>query len=348
MRRRYTLPDTGACPPSDPSGYDELALSRVLKTFFHDACFDGTTSAALFQAFYRDVIDRDVEAHAIGMVHRDGNPFEGVALDADDHACVDFRFCADPKMKWWFDHHPTAFQPPSLREVFERAHWATWVFDPRAPSCAGLIARTLAERWSWQPPAHLRDAVTWADKIDAARFASAEEAVSLDSPAQRLAAWLAHGRSPLDTARYVDLLTRESLADVAARPEIATQLAQVTDERAHKLDAVKHLGVWHDDVIVFDRFDDVGARSPGFLGYLLFPRCAYAVTGTRTGHNIKITVGVNPWLAGPARPAIDIGALCAKYGGGGHAVVGGVTLRGDELARARDTLAHLVQDLVAA
>ena len=95
-------------------------VARVLKIYFHDACFDGTTSAALFSAFYRDVIDKDIVIKPIGMVHRDGNPFEGIPLDADDHACVDFRFCADPKMRWWFDHHPTAFQPPALREIFEQ------------------------------------------------------------------------------------------------------------------------------------------------------------------------------------------------------------------------------------
>ncbi|MBA2545119.1 MAG: phosphoesterase, partial [Deltaproteobacteria bacterium] len=79
-----------------------------LKVFFHDACFDGTTSAALFSAFYRDVVDRGATVQSVGMVHKDGDPFDGVPLDADDHACVDFRFCADPRMRWWFDHHPTA------------------------------------------------------------------------------------------------------------------------------------------------------------------------------------------------------------------------------------------------
>jgi len=320
-------------------------VARVLKVFFHDACFDGTTSAALFTAFYRDHVDRDVTAHAIGMSHKDGNPFDGVPLDADDHACVDFRFCADRRMRWWFDHHPTAFQPPALREVFEREHLPTWFFDPTSPSCAGLIARALRDAYGWQPSAHLADAVRWADKIDAAQFATAGEAVALDNPAQRLAAWLAHGRSPLDTARYVEWLSRSSLAEVAARPEVAAELAAVERERARELDAVRGLGVWHDDVIVFDRFNDLGARSPGFLGYLLFPRCHYAVSATRTPSSIKITVGVNPWFDGePLRR--DIGALCARYGGGGHAVVGGVTLRGDELPRARQTLDALVHELV--
>jgi hypothetical protein len=321
------------------------ALARLLKIFFHDACFDGTTSAALFSAFYREAIERNVEVRPVGMVHRDGNPFEGVPLDADDHACVDFRFCADPRMRWWFDHHPTAFQPSTLRDVFEREHLPTWFFDPAAPSCAGLIARALRERYQWQLPAHLEDAVVWADRIDAAQFSSAEEAVALREPAQRLAAWLAHGRSPLDTETYVDWLSRASLAEVAERREIAPQLAAVEAERERELDAVERLGVWHGDVVVFDRFDDVGARSPGFLGYLLFPACLYAISATRTPTSIKITVGVNPWSTQERRH--DIGELCARHGGGGHAVVGGVTLGADELPRARETLATLVRELTS-
>jgi len=318
-------------------------VARALKVFFHDACFDGTTSAALFSAFYRDVIDPQAQIYPVGMIHRDGNPFEGVPLDADDHACVDFRFCADPRMRWWFDHHPTAFQPPELRDVFERARSATWFFDPAAPSCAGLIAHALQRGWDWEPPPHLLDAVRWADKIDAAQFPSAEQAVALDNAAQRLAAWLAHGRTPLDTAHYVEWLSRDSLDDVAARPAVAAELDAVAAERARELEQVKRLGVWHGDVIVFDRIADPGARSPGFLGYLLFPSCLYTVSATRSSTSIKISVGTNPWAR--ARRRHDIGELCARHGGGGHAVVGGVTLRPDELPRARETLRAIVREL---
>lgn len=318
-------------------------MARVLKIYFHDACFDGTTSAALFSAFYRDVIDRSAEVIPVGMVHRDGDPFDGVPLDADDHACVDFRFCADPRMRWWFDHHPTAFQPPELREVFERDHLATWFFDPRSPSCAGLIGRALASGWDWQPPPHLAEAVAWADTIDAAQFASAEAAVALVEPAQRLAAWLAHGRTPRDTARYVGWLARHSLAEVAALPEIAEELRAVERERAHELEELQRLGVWRGDVVVFDRFDEPGARSPGFLGYLLYPTCLYQVAGTIAAQSIKLSVGVNPWTKHRRRH--DLGALCARYGGGGHAVVGGITLRPDELDRAKQTMAAIVAEL---
>jgi hypothetical protein len=318
-------------------------VARVLKIFFHDACFDGTTSAALFAAFYRDVIDRSVEVRPVGMSHRDGNPFEGVPLDADDHACVDFRFSPDPRMRWWFDHHPTAFQPPSLREVFEREHRSTWFFDPTAPSCAGLIARALAAGWDWKPPPHLVEATQWADIIDAARFASPEDAVALTQPAQRIAAWLAHGRTPVDTAHYVEWLSHDSLAQITARSEVAAALAAVEAARARDLDEIRRIGVWHGDVVVFDRLDDPGARSPGFLGYLLFPSCLYAVSGTRHAQNIKLSVGVNPWSK--QRRRHDIGALCARFGGGGHAAVGGVTLGPDEIVRARETIAAVVREL---
>ena len=106
---------------------------------------------------------------------------------------------------------------------------------------------------------------------------------------------------------------------------------------------MKALGVWHGDVIVFDRFDDPGARSPGFLGYLIYPSCLYAVSGTQHDQNIKISVGVNPW--NPQRRRHDIGALCARFGGGGHAAVGGVTLGPDEIGRARATMTAIIHEL---
>jgi hypothetical protein len=279
------------------------------------------------------------------MAHRDGDPFEGVPFDADDHACVDFRFSPDPKMTWWFDHHPTAFQPDRLRKVFERERKPTWFFDPTAASCAGLMARMLASHHGWRPPGHLVDAVVWADKIDAADFATAEQAVALELPAQRLAAWLAHGRSGSDTARYVDWLTHSSLGEIAERPELKQQIAIIQAERARELEATKRLGVWHDDVIVFDRLTEVGARSPGFLAYVVFPKSLYAVAAARTHTAIKISVGVNPWTTATRQSDLDVGALCARFGGGGHAAVGGVTLRPDEVARARQTVAELVQAL---
>ena len=104
----------------------------------------------------------------------------------------------------------------------------------------------------------------------------------------------------------------------------------------------------HGDVVVFDQLDLVGAAAsanPGFLGYQLFPTARYTIAAMRGDRAIKVSVGFNPWC-GAARTH-DIGALCEALGGGGHAVVGGVTLRLDETSRARAATASLVAALTS-
>jgi nanoRNase/pAp phosphatase (c-di-AMP/oligoRNAs hydrolase) len=54
----------------------------------------------------------------------------------------------------------------------------------------------------------------------------------------------------------------------------------------------------------------------------------------------RISVGHNPW-SNEGR-VHNIAALCEKYGGGGHASVGGISLPGSELPRARE-IANLLR-----
>jgi hypothetical protein len=314
-----------------------------LKVLFHDRCFDGTASAALFGRFYRDAIAAGAEVEPVGLRHRDGDPFEGVAFDGDDHACVDFRYSPAPELRWWFDHHATAFQPPALRAAFEARQSPTQVFDPEAPSCAGLVARTLEQRWQWTPPAGLAEAVRWAEVIDAAAFSSASEAISLDLPAQRLAAFLGATEDDEHVLRYVRALGEgATLVEIDAEPWVR----QVIDPLRH--DRVRVNGLLGDigrvagprgDVVVFDLLDHPDLPAPGFAAYALFPTCRYTIAASRGHGAIKIAVGYNPWCGVPREH--DIGALCQSLGGGGHAVVGGVTLEPGETSRARATVVTL-------
>jgi hypothetical protein len=315
-----------------------------LKVFFHDRCFDGTASAALFGRFYRDGMAAGAELVPVGVRHRDGDPFEGVALDADDHACVDFRFSPDPRMRWWFDHHRTAFQPPELRAVFELRRSPTQWFDPAAPSCAGLIARVLGDAHGWTPPPALAELVRWADIIDAARFASAEEATSLAAPAQRLAVFLGATDDDAEVVRYIHaLVDGATLAELDAEPWVHAVIEPVLAQREHYTARLAALGRVERELVVFDLLDQPELPTPGFLGYALFPRCLYTVAATRAHGAIKIAVGYNPWCGVPRRH--DVGALCQALGGGGHAVVGGVTLGPDETERGHATIAALVTAL---
>ena len=303
----------------------------LLKLFFHDACFDGTASAALFGAFYRTRTPA-VRLAPVGMQHKLGDPFDGVPIDGDDNVCVDFRYAPDPRLRWWFDHHPTAFQPPELRADFEARASEQMAFDPRAPSCCGLVARTLEARFGWTPPAHLLELVRWADTIDAAAYPTAAEACSLAAPAQQLALWIGENKDPVASARYIEALTRGPLEELALAPWITPVLAPALARREHNREAWRRLGEDRGEVVVFDLLA-TDLPPPGFSGYDLFPDCTYTVTLVRTSSAIKVGVGHNPWGGGERRH--DLGALCEAHGGGGHAAVGGVTLPVDAVAHAR-------------
>jgi hypothetical protein len=319
-------------------------VTAALKVFFHDACFDGTASAALFARFYRDVIG-PADLALQPMQHSVGDPFAGIPIDGDDNACVDFRFTADPRMRWWFDHHKTAFQPPELRAIFEgRAPVATWFFDPAAPSCAGHMARVMRERWGWTPPANLEELIVWADTIDAARFASAADATALAHPAQQLALWLGAAARADEIARYINALADgEDLAGAAAGLAKAG-IVTASAGRARQREAIARAARWHGDVVIVDLGDTPGASSPGFLAYELFPACRYTVGLVHTARAVKIAIGWNPW--GPPRQH-DVGALCERFGGGGHVAVGGVTLPANELAHGRAVLEAIAVALAA-
>jgi hypothetical protein len=314
---------------------------RTLKIFFHDGCFDGVSSAATFARFYRDAIDAATAIVPVGMAHRDGDPFAEVAFDADAHACVDFRFSPNAAMHWWFDHHATAFQPAALRQVFDERRNDNHIFDPLAPSCAGLITRSLSAR-GWQPPSHLLEVTTWADRIDALDYDSAAAAVSMTAPAQRIALFLSTATSP-ETAELALRLAERSLDEVAADPRIQRAAALALTERDHTLAELRAAAVSHGEVIEIDLLDRPGRRAPGLLGYLLFPTCRYVVSAVAGPTAVRISVGHNPWIG--TSPTHHIGELCQRYGGGGHAAVGGVTLGPDEVDRGRTVVRALTRAL---
>lgn len=316
---------------------------RTLTIFFHDGCFDGVSSTALFARFYQDAIDAAARITPRGLAHRVGDPFSEVVFDADEHACVDFRYCAAPAMSWWFDHHATAFQPAELREVFDQRQRSTHFFDPDAPSCAGLIARSLEQRWGWRPPEHLRELVMWADRVDSLAYASAEEAAALTTPAQRLSVYLAQAAGPADTARLAQLLAERPLAAVAALPEVEAAAAKVFAERSAVVAELRRAAVRRGEVVVLDLLARPGARAPGLLSYLLFPDCRYAVSAVVSAQAVRVSVGHNPWVA--AAPTVHLGELCQRFGGGGHQAVGGVTLEPHEVERGRHVLHALAEAL---
>src|SRR6516165_6640896 len=92
-----------------------------MKILYHDSCFDGAASAAVFSQFYLQRIEPKAELLYQGLSHSaGGQPIDESLMTGDENAIVDFRYSQSPKLTWWFDHHRSAFQQPGDEEHFRR------------------------------------------------------------------------------------------------------------------------------------------------------------------------------------------------------------------------------------
>lgn len=57
----------------------------------------------------------------------------------------------------------------------------------------------------------------------------------------------------------------------------------------------------------------------------------------------KISVGSNPWS--PEEPRHNLASICERYGGGGHARVGAISLEPGQVDEARRVAAEIAKEL---
>ncbi len=118
-----------------------------VRVFFHDKCFDGACSAALFSRFYRERIRDGVDFQFTGLVHRAGALFNEAEFDGDENAIVDFKYSRSDKITWWFDHHQSAFLTPEDAAHFEQQQSNRKFYDPDFKSCTKFIATIARAVW---------------------------------------------------------------------------------------------------------------------------------------------------------------------------------------------------------
>ena len=90
---------------------------------FHDRCFDGIGSAAVFTRFYRQCVDPKADFRYHGLVHRAGQLFDEGLFDDQENAIVDFKYSSSERLTWWFDHHQSAFLSEADAEAVARDIW---------------------------------------------------------------------------------------------------------------------------------------------------------------------------------------------------------------------------------
>jgi CO/xanthine dehydrogenase Mo-binding subunit len=127
-----------------------------VRVFYHDKCFDGACSAALFSRFYRERIGNDVTFVFSGLLHRAGSLFDEKQFDGDENAIVDFKYSSSPRITWWFDHHQSAFLTPEDAAHFEQDQSNRKFYDPDFKSCTSFIATVVEAEVDGQGGVRLR------------------------------------------------------------------------------------------------------------------------------------------------------------------------------------------------
>ena len=317
-----------------------------VRVFFHDKCFDGAASAALFSRFYRERVRANVEIEYRGLLHRAGSLFDEAEFTGDENAIVDFKYSASPRITWWFDHHLSAFLSPQDAEHFKHDKSGQKFFDPAYPSCTSFIADTTARVFGFNPEP-VRDLVQWADIIDSARFEDAKTAVEMAAPAMKLTLVIETNQDPTFPERLIPLLATKSLAEVIEQPFVAERLPALLKRHRDSLEIMKQHTECKDGTIFFDitEYDLEGYNK--FVPYYLHPESTYSIGLSKSSFRTKVSVGSNPWTATPEKDMVNLAVICERYGGGGHARVGAISFPPDHGQEARKAAREIVEELRA-
>jgi hypothetical protein len=315
-----------------------------LRVLYHGNCFDGCSSAGLFARFYRERIAKgEVEVLYHPLEHKGAGPAIPANLfDGDDNVCVDFRYSQDPRLTWWFDHHISAFQEPGDEAHFRADTSGRKFYDPTAKSCARFLARTVAEKFGFDT-GPLAELIEWAEIIDGALFPNPRMPVELKEPALRLMTWVENNRNPALAVRFIEDLVSKPLEAIANSSYVADPLGPILEQHTKNIETVRQLARIEDGVAITDLFEEKIGGINKFIVYYLHPGVRYSVTMLAVGNKLKLSVGSNPWS--PIPRTHNIAAICEQYGGGGHPVVGAISLPGNDLPGARRVAGEIIARL---
>lgn len=324
-------------------------MSKHVVVATHGHCFDGLASAALFTRLMRTVLGGDLKFtyHASGY-GPGSNGVDPKLFVGDENAILDFRFSQSPKLTWYFDHHVSAFPDSADRSTYEQ-HVAghpsadrRMFHDGAYSSCTKLIVDIGAKHFGLDPEP-TRELVHWADMIDSANFPSAEMAVARVEPVLQLMTVVEHDGNDGFLADMVPRVLEEPLQDVATSKEVRDAFGPLQASRETFNRLVKERSVESHDVVLVDLGSENIEVAGKFVTYALYPTSLYSVILTRSSSKCKISIGYNPWSNKPRRH--NIASLCERHGGGGHPVVGAISLPASELEKARAIAAELVEEL---
>jgi hypothetical protein len=274
------------------------------------------------------------------------NGVDPAIFTGQENAILDFRFSPAPQLTWYFDHHVSAFPSPDDRKTYdERAHESTertMFHDGAYGSCTKLIADIGKARFGLDV-SNEAELIRWADMIDTAGFPSAEMAVARSEPVLHLMTVVEQHGTDAFLQAMVPRLLEEPLETIARGKDIEEAFAPLAAQHEGYVELVKQHAVVKGDVVIVDLSSVVIDVAAKFVTYSLWPDSAYSVSLSCSPSKCKISIGYNPWSPVPRRH--NIAAICERYGGGGHPVVGAISLPADQKERAQKLVNEIAEEL---
>ena len=311
----------------------------------HGHCFDGLASAAWFTHLLTELEGPGHEFvyHNCGYGIGQQRATEAL-LDGDQNALLDFRFSPVRTLTWFFDHHRTGFASEADQALCaeRKASGYRYFFAPDYPSCTKLLSDTAHEQFGITTP-RLDELVRRATLVDSAGFDSPEHAIDRTDPVMRLVTVVEHSGDDGFIRRVVPELLRRPLLEVAQLPEVERRYAPLGAKRERFIRRVQQAAELRGRVVFVDLTAGAIELLGKFVTYFLYPETTYSVVVARLGHGAKISVGYNPWSGKPLDT--DISAICSRHGGGGHAVVGGISFASSEVEHARAVASQIADEL---
>jgi hypothetical protein len=315
---------------------------KTMKVYFHNNCFDGLASAAVFSDFYMKSIHPDCQFVYEGLAHRAGQLFLDVRFDGDENTIVDFKYSSDPRLTWWFDHHQSAFLSREDEAHFKADTSGRKFHDPSYRSCTKFIAIMLQQHFDFDS-SRLSDLIKWADIIDGAQFKDAKAAVELRESAMKLMMVVEGVRDGGKINSLIHEFQVKSLDEIMETPWVLDVFRPIHERHLSSVDIIRRHAHYADGTVFFDVSDHELEGYNKFIPYYLFPQATYCVGVSLSSFRAKISVGSNPWSPEPRRR--NLAVLCERHGGGGHPVVGAISFRPDELPKAQAIAREIAEDL---
>ena len=313
-----------------------------VRVCFHNRCFDGACSAAVFSRFYREAVDPHAEFLYRGLLHRAGQLFDANLFDSDENVIVDFKYSSSPRLTWWFDHHQSAFLTPADAEHFQQDRSGKKFYDPAFRSCTKFIAHIAATQFNFCA-SDLEEVIHWADIIDGAQYPDSKTAVEMRDPATQITLVIEGASSNDFVAGLIPDLLSKPLAEIAAMPPIRQAFERLYDQHQKTIEIIRKRVQLSEGVAFIDLSDQSFEGFNKFIPYYLFPESVYNVALSRSTERIKVAVGSNPW--NPTPKDANLASICERFGGGGHAKVAAISLPPADLDRGRAIAGEIVREL---